>query len=551
MSESPSEKENRKEKLKKSLQSSDEIKTDAIPHMSITAAEESEKKVFEEIQKIADSIGKTSDNYSRPGSSQDVSEYIDSTNHSLEDIQKRVHRNKDKQETSKNIGSSATTAGSDFLDPSKISIEGFFQKRATKTKELQNSENGAFSSGLTDPHKTRGRDKLSTHPPLKSSFTLATGSSSYLDPKRMSIESIKKRFSGFDDKLGESDERSSTSSSLQLKRKGLSSGTTSSAASQNFYSGSQLDRSSNKAPSAGGLAKQIYMNRRFSSLSKHSDSSQKTDNTSTSPSRSGKFEKMDVGTVKQQAYAQFFNIVDARQKKVSGSGLGYKFMHPHSISKTADKYKTYPGMIKSLRGQLESPEESKDSGLLKHSSSSLSNPPETDILSSKSGLTSKKATSKKSSGGTGSDSTSIIFPGGQFNLLSRLADYLTEEKFINDEDHLIFIRTVKHMATVEIPEPILHGIKREVLPILKVRRNKLSNVTNTHFSFLQYRYRYIIDYCRFSECRIVISKKGLTFQIHCDKICIKRSRTYPCVISTNDTATIYGIRGNAVLHYYV
>ena len=56
----------------------------------------------------------------------------------------------------------------------------------------------------------------------------------------------------------------------------------------------------------------------------------------------------------------------------------------------------------------------------------------------------------------------------KINLLRRLATFVREDQFINDDDHLMFIRTVKHTASIELPEPIIDSIKVEVFHILMV-----------------------------------------------------------------------------------
>ena len=69
------------------------------------------------------------------------------------------------------------------------------------------------------------------------------------------------------------------------------------------------------------------------------------------------------------------------------------------------------------------------------------------------------------------ESDKAILSTNKISLLKRLANYnaAADHTFAKDEGHKLLMQKVKKMAVLEIPEPILASIKREVFPILLVR----------------------------------------------------------------------------------
>ena len=220
----------------------------------------------------------------------------------------------------------------------------------------------------------------------------------------------------------------------------------------------------------GMPGKPLAPNRGLLSFSTHSDILKKSPHSS--PSSQRKINVKGVGQIQEEAYARFAKLMEVKRSRGGLSGLGQKFFHHHS---TSGKYKVLQETMKippHPESQYLSPKESLSP---RHtSSSSMSSPPAENAFSGLSQFSVKSDLSKLFRSSTGISSSATIASdeqSGQLNFFSHLADYMSDESFIDDEELITLFRTVKRTATVETPEPIMQGIKKEVFAILKVRIN--------------------------------------------------------------------------------
>jgi len=451
----------------------------SIPETTVTIAEADEDQMIEKIkisQNIKTRTKTSSFNYdiqarprSEAASVSGASEVLDPEKFPSEkSIPRRSIRVKNNQFSSKSDRESISSAENvDLLDPSKILFDSIMQKKLARAREKQSSPRAQRAKSVAS---SKGRDTKQLSQTSRPASVSSLISSDMLD-SNLTFDELKKKNLFLDHVKADVDGQSTTASMYQ-KGSGPASEKMSPAGSQmHFFGSTSSEIGGRKVSAMGAFGKPINLHRRISSLSKHSDIS--------SASSHKKITSREAGIIQEQAYARFSKLADSKHRgsKSSMPGLSHKLMRHLSTSKTAEKYKPQE-TARIPRGHVESPVipqlSPKESLTMQTTSSTSSSGKVSDNLSELlfPGKMDQKlrAASRKSSAATTSDiNTTAFFRGGQFNLLARLADYLTEERFINDEDHLMFIQTVKHMATVEIPEPIIHSIKKEVLPILKVR----------------------------------------------------------------------------------